>query len=227
MNKILVISSNGRSGSTSVQDSICQSINDIKNIGEINTEDVILDTNYVAKYIIVDNHGMNHLELFESNHPTMVIFNYRKYLFEQFLSLEIAKETKIWDQSKTPDLKNIEIVIADVGNKIYNFMNCTVIYEGILHYVTAIHPQTVILEISHEDFFDKNHSFILRDHYETKKQFPYSEKIKIIKNLDEIIKTWESIVKIYYKAIDNNKYIFDTNIEIATPNDEQILPTSD
>jgi hypothetical protein len=189
--KILIISSQYRTGTTMLQSLLCNQ-HSVTNWGEsISVNDEISYNTSVDKLANSDDwccklffiEGMDDWYVPEENvytlNPTMLINCYREDTLDQFLSLQVSIHNDKWNGTEKLEYK--KFTMTNVENDIRSFKSNLSIYNETL---TRLVKDYDIKYVSYEELITKTHKTALV------KQNTKEEKMKLINNIDEVIEYW-------------------------------------
>lgn len=206
--KVLIINTQGRSGTTLLQELISSNYNitnrgecvDLhtlsvykKSIDKLKNSDGWCAKFFVEKYDLPDDILNSHSDTddIKSINPSTIINSYREDTFDQYLSLEVSKYNKKWNSDTK--LEYDRFIIEEVETSISKFKDNLISYSNI---VNELSKNFDIHDISYEQIIRNdlkigNNSIDVTKHASlTVKQNSKEEKINLIYNIDEVIKAW-------------------------------------
>lgn len=196
--RIVIMNSQGRTGTTMLQEDLCR--DSVTNLGErIDMTDAISYRNSIdeltnrknswcSKIFLekMNNDGKEapwytpHADIYILN-PTKLINSYREDTFDQFLSLQISINNNKWNS--TEKLQYTEFTMSSVEEKIKLFKRNIQEYDK------------TVEQLSRDfDVINTSYESLLTDTTNTSwaKQNTKEEKMKLIINIDEVIKCWNT-----------------------------------
>lgn len=208
--KILIINTQGRSGTTLLQ-SIISHVHSLRNLGEYidysDEQSYIRTTRYLLRndswcckmFFDTDFGDFYHpIEFINELRPNMVINSYREDLFDQYLSLQISIHNNLWNS--TNKFQYDQFTIADPENSIRTFLKNISLYNKQLG---NIDDQIPLIDISYEQVISNRvvvytpiNILQISNNIENLpiKQNSKNDKFSLIENINEIKKQWEIIL---------------------------------
>ena len=210
--KVLIINTQGRSGTTLLQELIssnysisnkgeCIDLHTLsvykRSIDELKNSDDWCAKFFVEKYDLPDDilNSRSDIDDITCINPSTIINSYREDTFDQYLSLEVCKYNKKWNSDTK--LKYNRFIIEDIETSISKFKDNLDSYSNM---VNELSKNFDIHDISYEQIIRNdlkigNNIIDAAKHTPlTVKQNTLEDKLRLVNNIDEVKKHWEKYV---------------------------------